>query len=66
MSPCIMSESVIESLEMVVVEEEGGCAVYLLHGTGGSPEGSVKHLEIELVKCGAQQNYVRPLLPHTK
>jgi pimeloyl-ACP methyl ester carboxylesterase len=40
-------------------------AVYLLHGTGGSPEGSVRLLQIELEKCGAQQNYVRPLMPHT-
>jgi pimeloyl-ACP methyl ester carboxylesterase len=39
--------------------------VYLLHGMGGSPDGSVMKLEIELVKCGAQQNYVRPLMPHT-
>ena len=40
-------------------------AVYLLHGRGGSPDGSVKQLEIELVKCGARQNYMRPLMPHT-
>jgi pimeloyl-ACP methyl ester carboxylesterase len=40
-------------------------AVYLLHGTGGSPEGSVRLLQRELEKCGTRQNYVRPLLPHT-
>jgi hypothetical protein len=39
-------------------------SVYLLHGTGGSPNGSVKQLENELVHCGANQNYVRPLMPH--
>jgi hypothetical protein len=41
-------------------------AVYLLHGMGGSPEGSVSLLQIELEKCGAKQNYVRPLMPHAK
>ena len=40
-------------------------AVYLLHGTGGSPEGSVRLLQAELAKCGAKQNYVRPLMPHS-
>jgi hypothetical protein len=39
-------------------------AVYLLHGMGGSPEGSVRLLQIELEKCGTKQNYVRPLMPH--
>lgn len=39
--------------------------VYLLHGAGGLPDGSVMQLELELVKCGAQQNYVRPLMPHS-
>ena len=39
-------------------------AVYLIHGLGGSPEGSVRLLEAELVKCGRQENFVRPLLPH--
>jgi len=39
-------------------------AIYLLHGTGGSPDGSVKQLETELVSCGEKQNYVRPLMPH--
>ncbi len=39
-------------------------AVYLLHGTGGSPEGSVRLLQAELEKCGALQEYVRPPLPH--
>jgi pimeloyl-ACP methyl ester carboxylesterase len=39
-------------------------AVYLLHGMGGSPDGSVKQLELELLMCGAKRNYVRPLLPH--
>jgi predicted esterase YcpF (UPF0227 family) len=39
-------------------------AVCLLHGTGGSPDGSVMLLEAELIRCGQAQNYVRPLLPH--
>jgi pimeloyl-ACP methyl ester carboxylesterase len=39
-------------------------AVYLLHGRGGSPQGSVSLLQAELEKCGAQQNYVGLLLPH--
>lgn len=39
-------------------------AVCLLHGTGGSPDGSVMLLESELIRCGQAQNYVRPLLPH--
>jgi pimeloyl-ACP methyl ester carboxylesterase len=39
-------------------------AVYLLHGMGGSPEGSVRLLQIELEKCEVKQNYVRPLMPH--
>jgi hypothetical protein len=40
-------------------------AVYLLHGRGGSPEGSVSLLQAELEKCGANFKYSRPLLPHT-
>lgn len=40
-------------------------AVYLLHGRGGSPNGSVSQLEAELRKLGQAQNYIRPLMPHT-
>lgn len=40
-------------------------AVYLLHGTGGSPNGSVLQLEIELRRCAPNQIYVRPLMPHS-
>lgn len=39
--------------------------VYLLHGTGGSPNGSVLQLETELRKCAPHQTYVRPLMPHS-
>src|SRR6266568_5170308 len=39
-------------------------AVYLLHGLGGSPNGSVSQLEAELRICEPEQNYVRPLMPH--
>jgi len=39
-------------------------AIYFLHGTGGSPNGSVMLLEAELIRCGPAQYYVRPLLPH--
>jgi hypothetical protein len=39
--------------------------VYLLHGTGGSPNGSVLQLEAEPRGCAPEQVYVRPLLPHT-
>jgi len=40
-------------------------AVYLLHGTGGSPDGSVRLLQIEIVKLGVRQNFIRPRLPHS-
>ena len=40
-------------------------AIYLLHGKGGSPKGSVWQLEVELRVCQPNQNYVRPLMPHT-
>lgn len=40
-------------------------SIYLLHGTAGSPEGSVLLLQAELDKCGATQNFVRPLMPHS-
>jgi predicted esterase YcpF (UPF0227 family) len=39
-------------------------AIFLLHGRGGSPNGSVMQLETELRGCEPEQNYVRPLLPH--
>ena len=39
-------------------------AIYLLHGMGGSPNGSVKQLEAELLSMGQQLNYVRPEMPH--
>jgi predicted esterase YcpF (UPF0227 family) len=40
-------------------------AIYLLHGLGGSPNGSVSQLEAEMRVCEPEQNYVRPLMPHT-
>jgi pimeloyl-ACP methyl ester carboxylesterase len=40
-------------------------AVYLLHGTGGSPNGSVLQLETELRVCAPNQIYVRPFMPHS-
>ena len=40
-------------------------AVYLLHGTGGSPNGSVLQLETELRACAPNQLYVRPPMPHS-
>ena len=40
-------------------------AIYLLHGRGGSPNGSVMQLETELRHCEPRQNYVRPLMPHS-
>jgi predicted esterase YcpF (UPF0227 family) len=40
-------------------------AIYLLHGRGGSPNGSVMQLETELRGCEPEQNYFRPLMPHT-
>jgi hypothetical protein len=40
-------------------------AVYLVHGTGGSPNGSVLQLETELRVCAPEQLYVRPLMPHS-
>jgi choline dehydrogenase-like flavoprotein len=40
-------------------------AVYLLHGRGGSPNGSVMQLETELRGRGLKQNYFRPLMPHS-
>jgi len=39
-------------------------AIYLLHGKGGSPNGSVSQLEAELRECEPDQNYFRPLMPH--
>lgn len=39
-------------------------AVYLVHGLGGSPDGSVRLLENALVESGERRNYVRPLMPH--
>lgn len=39
-------------------------AIYLLHGKGGSPNGSVSQLEAELRECEPEQCYVRPLMPH--
>ena len=40
-------------------------AIYLLHGRGGSPNGSVMQLEAELRGRGLKQNYFRPLMPHS-
>jgi predicted esterase YcpF (UPF0227 family) len=40
-------------------------AIYLLHGRGGSPNGSVTQLETELRDCEPEQNYFRPLMPHS-
>jgi len=40
-------------------------AVYLLHGMGGSPNGSVLQLETELRRFALNQIYVRPLMPHS-
>jgi predicted esterase YcpF (UPF0227 family) len=40
-------------------------AIYLLHGLGGSPSGSVSQLEAEMRVCEPEQKYVRPLMPHT-
>jgi predicted esterase YcpF (UPF0227 family) len=40
-------------------------AIFLLHGKGGSPNGSVSQLEAELRVCEPDQNYVRPLMPHS-
>ena len=40
-------------------------AIYLLHGKGGSPNGSVSQLEAELRVCEPEQNYIRPLMPHS-
>lgn len=40
-------------------------AVYLLHGMGGSPNGSVLQLETELRRCAPHQIYVRQLMPHS-
>jgi hypothetical protein len=37
-------------------------AVYLLRGTGGSPEGSVRLLEAELEKCGGRRSHLRQLV----
>lgn len=39
-------------------------AVCLLHGLGGSPNGSVFELERELEKLGQRRNYLRPPMPH--
>jgi hypothetical protein len=38
--------------------------MWLLHGLGGTPNGSVLQIEIELVNLGHSLTYVRPLLPH--
>jgi predicted alpha/beta-hydrolase family hydrolase len=40
-------------------------AIYLLHGRGGSPNGSVMQLETELRGRGLKRNYFRPLMPHS-
>jgi len=40
-------------------------AIYLLHGRGGSPNGSVMQLETELRGRGLNQNYFRPMMPHS-
>jgi predicted esterase YcpF (UPF0227 family) len=40
-------------------------AIYLLHGRGGSPNGSVSQLETELRILQPNQNYIRPLMPHS-
>ena len=39
--------------------------VYLLHGRGGSPSGSVLQLETELRLRAPNQLYVRPPMPHS-
>jgi pimeloyl-ACP methyl ester carboxylesterase len=39
--------------------------VYLLHGMGGSPDGSVLHLESELRQYAPKNTYLRPLMPHS-
>ncbi len=39
-------------------------AIYLLHGRGGSPNGSVSQLEAEMRVCEPGHNYIRPLMPH--
>jgi pimeloyl-ACP methyl ester carboxylesterase len=39
-------------------------AVYLLHGKGGSPEGTVKKLAAVLEPHWPQLTFTRPLLPH--
>jgi pimeloyl-ACP methyl ester carboxylesterase len=41
-----------------------GDTVYLLHGKGGSPEGSVRKIQSELEPFWPTLNFVRPLLPH--
>ena len=38
--------------------------VYLLHGLGGSPAGSVLQLQTELASLAKDRTYIRPLLPH--
>lgn len=40
-------------------------AIYLLHGKGGSPNGSVLQLETELRICEPKLNYLRPPMPHS-
>jgi hypothetical protein len=40
-------------------------AIYLLHGLGGSPNGSVSQLEAEMRVCEPEQKFIRPLMPHT-
>jgi len=40
-------------------------AIYLLHGRSGSPNGSLSQLEAELRECEPEQNYIRPLMPHS-
>ena len=41
-------------------------AIYLLHGRGGSPNGSVSQLEAELRILEPNQSYIRPLMPHSE
>jgi pimeloyl-ACP methyl ester carboxylesterase len=38
--------------------------IFLLHGLGGSSNGSVLQIETELLDLGHRLKYVRPVLPH--
>lgn len=46
------------------MKEPAFTEVWLLHGLSGTPNGSVKQLEVELARLGHRLKYVRPLLPH--